>query len=215
MRERLDRVDFAALAAMVGTFVGTAISYDRLPEAFPVHAGIDGRIDGWGARATAIWLMPVLAVAIWASLRFGYRLLPAAWRERMEQSPLSVVAAVTAALLVGLHWVFVLAALRGRQDVGNSPMLLLGSFALALSLVMPRIRRNPWIGVRTTWTLTSDENWARTHRLASIAFALGGAFSIAAALAGFPEVAGIGLLAAAFAPAVHSFVIARWPTKSS
>ena len=42
----------------------------------------------------------------------------------------------------------------------------LGALFVMLGLVMPRVRRNPWVGVRTPWTLASDENWARTHRFA-------------------------------------------------
>jgi uncharacterized membrane protein len=35
----------------------------------------------------------------------------------------------------------------------------------AVGLLVERARRNYFIGIRTPWTLASDEVWARTHRL--------------------------------------------------
>jgi uncharacterized membrane protein len=32
--------------------------------------------------------------------------------------------------------------------------------------VLPRVRSNWWIGVRTPWTLSSEQSWTRTNRLA-------------------------------------------------
>ena len=57
----------------------------------------------------------------------------------------------------------------------------MGAFLFALSFVMPRIRRNPVIGIRVAWTLASDENWARTHRFASYTFAAAGVVALVGA----------------------------------
>ena len=74
---------------------------------------------------------------------------------------------------------------------------------------MPRVRRNPWIGVRTPWTMASDENWARTHRFAGYTMTGGGLCAVVAALAGAPAVGLAFILVGSFAPAVYSWRIAR------
>jgi uncharacterized membrane protein len=40
---------------------------------------------------------------------------------------------------------------------------LIGALIVLLSNVLPRVRANWWIGIRTPWTLSSDEVWRRTH----------------------------------------------------
>jgi uncharacterized membrane protein len=87
--------------------------------------------------------------------------------------------------------------------------LIVGAFFVTLGLVTPKIRRNPWVGVRTPWTLSSDENWARTHRLAGYVLVTAGALMVVAVVAGYAS-AVPGLIAASVVvPIVYSFVLAR------
>jgi uncharacterized membrane protein len=71
------------------------------------------------------------------------------------------------------------------------------------------------MGVRTPWTLSSDENWARTHRVAGYAFVPAGLLAVFGVLAGAAAAAPILVIASAMIPAVYSFVLARQlpPTK--
>jgi hypothetical protein len=50
----------------------------------------------------------------------------------------------------------------------------LAVFMIVLGQFYPRLRRNPLVGCRTTFTLSSDENWARTHRFGGFTMTLGG-----------------------------------------
>ena len=76
--------------------------------------------------------------------------------------------------------------------------------------VLPRLQRNPLIGIRDAWTLTSDENWARTQRFASYAYVAGGLVSLACGVAGAPPaIALVALLASALVPHGYSYVVAR------
>jgi hypothetical protein len=118
--------------------------------------------------------------------------LPEGWRERLARSPTSAVAAVFATLLVSLHLTAVYAALHPGFARGRWLWLAVGLAWLALAQVMPRVRRNPLVGIRTAWTLSSDENWARTQ-----------------AVLGAGVVALVALLVSALAPALYSLVLAR------
>lgn len=114
-----------------------------------------------------------------------------------------------AAFFLAMQSIILWAALNPAATVGAALALALGLFWVVLGLVLPRVRRNPFVGVRTAWTLASDENWARTHRFSSDAFCLGGLVAIAAALAHAPAVAITAVLVSAMAPLVYSFVVAH------
>lgn len=43
--------------------------YSRMPDEIPIHFGISGFADGWGAKK-AIWLLPVIAIVIYLGLSF-------------------------------------------------------------------------------------------------------------------------------------------------
>ena len=122
---------------------------------------------------------------------------------------MGLVAALFVAFTSALQCVVLYAALTGPPSVGTALGLLLGGFWTALGLILPRVRRNPWVGVRTPWTLSSDENWARTHRFAGFTFCFGGVLAMLCTLTGSAGLGTAIVVASALVPAVYSFVLAR------
>ena len=56
----------------------------------------------------------------------------------------------------------------------NFMFLLIGVFFIFLGNLLPKIPSNFFAGVRTPWTLSSDKNWHRTHRVSGYVFVIGG-----------------------------------------
>ena len=212
---KLKTTDHLALGTIAGTVLLTATLYSRLPEHIPVHFDIHGAADGWLAREIGAWLLPAISLGLWLLMRFGGLILPSAWKERMNASPTAAVGAIIVALFSAIQGIVLYAALVKPPTVAVSLGLVLGAFWIALGLVMPRIRRNPWIGVRTAWTLSSDENWARTHRMAGYAFTIAGALALVAVAAGYASAAPALIAASAVVPMIYSFVLARHLPPSS
>ena len=78
--------------------------------------------------------------------------------------------------------------------------------------VMGKVQRNFWVGIRTPWTLASEEVWLRTHRLGGVLFVAGGAVILIGAFAGGTSALAVTLTViigiAAFLT-VYSYVIYR------
>lgn len=206
---RLDRLDLVSLALLGGAGAITGAVWERLPERMPIHFDLHGNADGWASRPVGTGLLLGTSFVVWALLRFGAAVLPKAWRERFEASPVAALATLTVAFLVAMHLFVLWAALHPGASIGSAFSVTFGVFWVVLAMVLPRVRRNPFVGVRTAWTLSSDENWARTHRFASWAFALGGLVAIVCGLASAPAVAIAAILASALVPVVYSFVVAH------
>jgi uncharacterized membrane protein len=209
VKAKLERSDTVALALIGATIGLTAAVYPRLPAQIATHFDVNGVANGWMSRSVGAWILPLTALGLWVLLRPGALLLPRAWQLRMSESPTGLVTALLAGFLGGLHGVMLYAALDPLASVGIALGSLIGAFWVALGLVLPRVRRNPWIGVRTAWTLSSDENWARTHRFAGFAFCCGGVLAFFATLAGQGTLSTAFILSSATVPAVYSFVLAR------
>ena len=52
--------------------------------------------------------------------------------------------------------------------------ILFGLLFVAIGNYMPKCRQSYTIGIKLPWTLASEENWNRTHRLAGWIWAWGG-----------------------------------------
>jgi immunity protein, SdpI family len=207
--KRLTTADAATLALFFGTCALTAKVYSSLPAVMPTHFDLRGVANGWMPRQVGAWILPVVALATAVVVRLGALALPPAWKERLARSPTDVVALLLVAFMAALQCVLLYAAIAKPPSVGVWLNFVLAVFWIALGLVMPRIRRNPWIGVRTVWTVSSDENWAQTHRFAGYAFTIGGIVALLCTLTAATWLATTAIVVSALVPAVQSYRLAR------
>ncbi len=219
--KKLSVWDGVALLSIAAAMIATWTVFDRLPDPLPTHFGLDGKPNGWMPRVYGAWVIPAVAVVLWLVTRLLPFVLPKSDKPRLADGSLPFVAMLTTVFVSAVHVVVLYVALDpssrgsaegGTRDVTQLIFALMAIFFVALGLVMPRLRRNRVVGVRTPWTLTSEENWARTHRVAGYSMVgggllgglcamIGGAVGSLTALACF--------LAAGIIPAVWSFLYAR------
>jgi uncharacterized membrane protein len=204
--------DVLALASIGSAGAASAALYSRLPERVATHFDLHGNADGWMSRPWAAAFMPVVALGLWALVRFAPRVLPRSDEKRLETSIVALVAALTAIFMAAIHVVLLRVATTPGVSVTKTVLVLAGLLFVAIGLVLPRVKRNPIIGVRTAWTLRSDENWARTQRVGGYAMVLAGAGSVLAGGLGGTTgaiLAIAGLIVAGIVPVVYSLVVAR------
>jgi len=66
--------------------------------------------------------------------------------------------------------------------------LAMGLLFIIIGSYLTRIKPNWFFGIRTPWTLSSDEVWRKTHKYGAKIFVLGGLLMILAAI--FPNLFG-------------------------
>ncbi len=87
--------------------------------------------------------------------------------------------------------------------------MLIGLLFVAIGNYLPKCQQNYTIGIKIPWTLSSEENWNRTHRLAGWVMVIGG---IVFMVAGFFGVFWLVLPAAVtivLVPIVYSYILHR------
>lgn len=201
--------DLASLGMASASLLGSALVYGRLPERFPIHFDLHGHVDGFAPRAVGAFLMPVVALVTWAFVRSVPRFLSGEARVRALASPLPLVSALISFLFAGLHFVMLEVALAEGTRAGSGLGLVLALFSLGLGLVLPRLRRNGYAGIRTPYSLASDENWQKTHRLGGMLFVGAGLVGLVAVPFGSVAIAVGALVAASLASAVYSFTLGK------
>ena len=202
-------LDVLTAGVIAGTSALTAAGYSRLPDPMPTHFDGLGRPNGWMPRSTGAWVIIATTVAVVLVFRAAGAVLPRGWREGFAASPVRAVTLSLVVFLCGVQLLMLKAGLSPSPRLGGNVWLLVGALLVALGLVLPRTRRNPLIGVRTPFTLASDENWARTHRVAGYWMTLGGCAVMVAGFLGRPRLAVAGILVSAMAPVVWSWILAR------
>jgi uncharacterized membrane protein len=209
---KLSKVDLVSFGLVALAAAASAAVYDRLPERVATHFALDGTPNGFMGRPYAAAGLPVLMLVCWALSRFSYRL---AFDRRATTGPLATVAALTTALLFAVHGYILGRAVGWLDGEGGLRVVMMtcSAFFAGLGFLLPKIRRNPFVGVRTFWTLASEENWARTSRIGGAAMVIGG-FASAVALMALPTAIGRAtwlaiVLVASAVPTLYSVLLAH------
>jgi uncharacterized membrane protein len=204
------RAQISSLVLIFIAFAAAAALYSRLPEAMPTHWDASGIADGFTPKPWGPFVLPLAMLGTFALLS----VLPLISPRGYDIARFRGVFDVVSLSLVGfLFLVHVLALMQGlgfevpmRSSIGAGAGLLI----VVVGNFMGKMRRNFFIGIRTPWTLASEEVWLRTHRLGGKTFVMGGALMAAEALFGAGSAAVLTTLGiAAGIPVVYSFVIYR------
>jgi uncharacterized membrane protein len=195
-------------AALAGTLVADLLIAPQLGDRVPIHWGIDGKPDGWGNPAFLLALGPGLVLFMMV-LTLVIPWLPGGKAVGGFISTYARLMAVLAGFFALLHGVILVTAGRGDSMPGAFMALMMGLFVL-LGPMMRDVKPNPYVGIRTPWTLGDPEVWVAAHRRAAALYFWGGLVGAILALAGAPMGLSIGiLLVLALAPILDSYLLSR------
>lgn len=205
---------FAAVVAHLAAYA--LLAYPAMPQTVPTHWSADGAVDGWGDKAGTL-IMAAMPLVLTLVMLAVPRLDPKGRNfERFRGVYLGMSAALTL-FMVAVAWMTPLTAFglvpEGGSFVSAAILFALGASMIALGNYLPRVKPNYTFGIRTPWTLASEDNWRRTHRFAGPVFMVAGAAMLVAALlsAVAPEasfwVGMAAVLVATLVVAVYSFLV--------
>lgn len=152
--------------------VAGLVLWNRLPEQVPFHWNAAGEVDGWASKAVAVFVPSAAMLALqWLCV------VVTSADPKKQNHPQKVVHLVL--WLIPLLTVFISAlmyagALGRNVRVEVLMPILLGVIFIAIGNYMPKCKQNYTIGIKIPWTLASEENWNRTHRLSGWIWVGGG-----------------------------------------
>jgi uncharacterized membrane protein len=200
-----------SLGVVAVTAVASVVVYPNLPQEMAIHFDSGGQPDSYLPKPLAVVFLPALAVGFTALFAVIPRLDPLGENFAEFERYYDLIAVVTVAIL-GYVQALILAynlgyAFRIQQVL--APMLAV--VGITFGYVVENARQNWFIGIRTPWTLSSEEVWTRTNRRSGVLFKVAGVLALLAVP--FPEyfvyVAVAPLVIAALVPTVYSYVLYR------
>jgi len=142
----------------------TLAVYDRLPDRIATHFGVNGP-DQWSGRANAAFLLPAIALGVWGLMRGLPRIDPRRLNYEAFRSGYDLVVLGAVLLVVLIHVSLLANALGWPAPVERMVPFVVGGLIVLVGSVLPRAKSTWFFGIRTPWTLSNDEVWARTHRV--------------------------------------------------
>ena len=201
-----------SLVCLVPLIAG-AVVYSRLPETVATHFGFDGTPNGWSSRAVAAFGLPGFMLLMNLLLIFGLNADP---KKQNMNSALKTIAVWTVPVLsVVCSGITLAGALGHPVKIQIILPVFMGVLFILIGNYLPKTKQSYTMGIRLPWTLNSEDNWNRTHRLAGFLWVIGGIAFIVFSFIGWSLAAFLLIIAImTLVPVLYSYLLYRKEEKN-
>ena len=183
------------------------ILWEQLPQQLPIHWNTNGEADGWSSKSFAVFGLPPLLLFIqWIGV---FAIVADPKKKNHSDKVLHLSFWIVPVLSMMSAATIYVTAIGKELMVGAIAPVFLGLLFVIIGNYLPKCKQNYTIGIKIPWTLNSEENWNKTHRVAGWVFVIGGFVVIAA---GFCKIGWLILplvLLMVLVPLVYSFLLHR------
>lgn len=181
------RIVFGILMFLPLAVVLVALPF--LPDQIPAHYGFDNQVTRWGSKYEAL-LLPILTIVLGLFL-----LAMARYAAKHEESGKNnenvclITGIVSLALFNLMTAYFLYTDFHKVENLSEAAFdvnqLIFGFFGLCMLIignVMPKLRMNSMIGLRTSWSMKNEQTWKKSQRFGGISSIISGILMILASL---------------------------------
>lgn len=204
IKKNLKTLIITSVAILLPILAGI-ILWDKLPDQIPTHWNAQGEIDGWSSKTFAIFGLPLIMLAVqWLAV-----IVTCSDPKRRNHSEkiLNFVFWIVPCLCILLSALMYSVAMGKEVPVESITPTLLGLLLIVLGNYMPKCKQNYTIGIKIPWTLNSEENWNKTHRLAGWLWVIGGIFITATSLFGAIWISLPAIVIMTLVPIIYSYIL--------
>lgn len=168
------KTEIAPIIMIIISAVASIFFYQKFPETVATHWNIEGVADGFSGRAFAAFFFPGLILALYLMFNFLPLLDPKKERYAQFVGVYLRFRDIMVFFMVFIYFITGLVNLGYNINVG---LWVSGSVGLLFVLIgnyLGKIKRNWFVGIKTPWTLSSEEVWNKTHRFSGKLFIIAG-----------------------------------------
>lgn len=181
IKQNIKRLILTSLVMLIPMVIGLLL-WNKLPEKIPSHWDINGNIDGWSSKPFAVFFFPGLLLAF----HWLCALASSADPKHKNYPPkmLTLVLWICPVLSLVMNTLVYATAMGYALKVEIIIPLLVGLMFIIVGNLLPKCSQSYTLGIKLPWTLASEENWNKTHRMAGKLWVLGGIITMACAIIG-------------------------------
>jgi uncharacterized membrane protein len=168
--------DAAALVVWFMPVVYLLYIYSALPAKVPLHFGPGGKPDQYGepkALFAVQYLLLGVSLGVYLLIKYLPQIDPKQ-KAKYSADTFQKLALGMVLFISAIDLAILFATANGSFNIDRLMFPLMGLFFAFLGNLMNSIKPNYFAGIRTPWTLESEDTWRATHRLAAKLWFWGG-----------------------------------------
>lgn len=165
----------------------TLISLVFLPDQIPAHYGLYYQVTRWGSKYETL-IFPLMNLILGLFMLGISKYSAKQEKQGKNNEKICIVAGVFLLLIFGIITAYFLYADFNKVenlstvpvDLSQLIFILLGIFMIVFGNIMPKIRMNSAMGLRTKWSMKNEITWKKSQRFGGISFMIVGILIILA-----------------------------------
>lgn len=161
------KTEWFSLVLIVLSFLAAYYFYQSFPDRVPTHWNFQGEVNGYSSPLVASILMPVISLVVYLIFIF----MPYFDPKKEQYAKFSRAYHAFKDLLIAfLFATFMMIGLNGigyPVNIGFWMPIMIGLLFVVIGFLLDKVKMNWFMGIRTPWTLSSEEVWRKTHKLSS------------------------------------------------
>jgi len=149
---------------LAGFIVGGAL-YGQMPGPMASHWNAQGMANGTISRFWGVFLIPIISLGVLLLFLAIPLIDPLRTNIQKFKGYYYGFATVFMVYFLYIYILTMLWNLNLRFDMTRALMPAVGVLFIVVGAMIRKAKRNYMVGIRTPWTLASDEVWDRTHKL--------------------------------------------------
>lgn len=182
------------------------VFWEQLPAEMATHWGTDNEPNGWNSKAFTVFGIPGIMAALHIFCLVVTYADPK--KSNIGEKAMGIVYWILPAVSLAVMSATYAYALGMDVNIGMICCLLMGIIFIALGNYLPKAKQNFTFGYKIPWTLSSEDNWNKTHRLAGWLMVICGFLFIINAFI-LSEWVLMACFIAAVVPMVYSYILYR------
>ncbi len=204
------RKDAPVLVLLVLDMAFGLAAWTLMPPRVPIHWGVSGNVNGWGPAWVNALVFPAMAVFVYLLFLTIPLIDPLHRNYAAFGGSLRFLRLIVVGFLVFMHVLVVAASMGVAVPMDTAIRAALPLLFAGIGTRLASLKHNWFFGIRTPWTLASEEVWTRTHRLGGTLWTAGGLLLVPCAL--LPPRLGLavfvaGIVVLVLVPVVYSAVL--------
>lgn len=163
----------------------TLIALRYLPDRIPAHYGFDNQVTRWGSKYEA-FVYPAATILMGWFLLGMARLSAKQEKDGENNKNVILVTGIFVLLLFNVQNGYALYTdLHKIENLSAVPIDMyqivfgfVGLLMIVVGNIMPKVRMNSVVGLRTRWSMKNEVTWKKCQRMGGISFMIGGVITV-------------------------------------
>ena len=161
--------EFILIGLIITSFIIGVLIYPNAPDTLPTHWNSSGEADSFGPKWLALFMLPI--VTAFTYLLFFIIPKIAVFKKnfaKFEKEFFYLKATIISFLT--LIYLGTTAQIFYKFNLNILIIPAISAMFFIIGHLMPKFKRNFFVGIRTPWTLANDKVWEKTHKLGGTLF---------------------------------------------